>query len=136
MTKLPTLISTSKLQQCSIQSTYDSLLRTALALQQLAYVRLAVRASNQIEPPPRLTQRTVKTGTSIYQPRPTLATRNDHPAAFHDSTNLSFPQRSSSCIQTTWPTSATCSDRPAASYDSTDLSFQLRSSSCILRLNR
>ena len=39
------------LQQYSIQSTYDSLLRTALALTQLAYVRLAVRASNQIDTP-------------------------------------------------------------------------------------
>ena len=66
-------------------------------------------------PPPRLTQRTVKTGTSIYQPRPTSAAhndrqlhsktrptspfRNDRPAAFNDSTDLTFPQRSSSCIQ-------------------------------------
>ena len=48
---------------------------------------------------PRLTQRTVKTGTSIYQPRPTSATRNDHPVAFNDSTDLSYLQRSSSCIQ-------------------------------------
>ena len=72
--------------------------RTALALQHITHVRLAVRASN-----PRLTQRTVKTGTSINQPRPTPATRNDRPAAFNDSTNLSFPQRSSSCIlQLNW----------------------------------
>ena len=81
---------------------------------------------------PRLTQRTAKTGISIYQPqlnrqqlpativqlhsttRPTSATRNDHPAAFNDSTDLSFQQRSSSCIQTTRPTSATRNDRPAA----------------------
>ena len=47
---------------------------------------------------PRLTQRTVKTGTSIYQPRPTSTPRNDHPAASYDSTDLSFPLRSSSCI--------------------------------------
>ena len=58
--------------------------RTALALQQLAHVRLAVRASNQIDTTP------VNTTTS--------ATRNDRPAAFNDSTDLSFPQRSSSCI--------------------------------------
>ena len=45
----------------------DSLLWTALALQQLAYVRLAVQASNQIDTPPVNSQRTVKTGTSIYQ---------------------------------------------------------------------
>ena len=61
----------------------DSLLRTALALQHLAYVRLDVRASNQIDTP-RLTQRTVKTGTSIYHSttRPTSASRT---------TDLSFP---------------------------------------------
>ena len=41
--------------------------RTALALQQLAHVRLAIWASNQINHP-QLTQRTVKTETSIYQP--------------------------------------------------------------------
>ena len=68
---------------------------------------------------PQLTQRTVKTGTSIYQPRPTSATRNDRPSAFNDSTDLSFPQRSSSCIQRL--------DRP---------SFPQRSSSCIQRLDR
>ena len=49
--------------------------------------------------PPRLTQRTIETGTSIYQTRPTSASRNDRPAAFNDSTDLSFSQRSSSCIQ-------------------------------------
>ena len=129
-TKLPTPTSTTTLQQCSIQSTYDSPLRAALALQQLP-----VRASNQIDTP-RLTQRTVKTGTSTYQPRPTSATRNDRPAAFNDSTDLSFLQWSSSCTSTTRPTSASCNDHPAASYDSTDLSFLQRSSSCILRLDR
>ena len=45
---------------------------------------------------PWLTQHTVKTGTSIYQPRPTLASRNDWPAAFNDSTDLSYQQQSSS----------------------------------------
>ena len=48
---------------------------------------------------PRLTQRTVKTGTSIYQTRPTSTSRNDHPTESYDSTDLSYPQRSSSCIQ-------------------------------------
>ena len=132
---LPIPSSTTTLQQCSIQSTYDSLLRTALTLQQLAYVRLAVRASNQINTP-RLTQLTIKTGISNYQSRPTSATHNDCPAAFNNSTDLSFPQRSSSCIQqldqpqlpttiiqlhpTTRPISATSSDHLAAHiYDST-----------------
>ena len=117
--------------------------RTSLALQQLAHVRLAVRASNQTHT--RLTQRTVKTGTSIYQPRPTSATRNDHPATFNDSTDLSYPQRSSSCIQrldrpqllativhlhsTTLPTSASRNDHQAASNDSTHIGYQQRSSS-------
>ena len=96
--------------------------------------------------PPRLTQCTVKTGTSIYQPRPTSATRNDRSAAFNDSTDLSFLQRLSSCIQqldwpqlpvtitqlhpTTQPTSASRYDRPAAFYDSTD-SYPYQTSSCI-----
>ena len=129
----------------------DSLLRTALALQQLAYVRLAVQASNQIDTP-RLTQRTVKTGTSIYQTRPTSTSRYDRPAAFNDSTNLSCPQRSFSSIQrldqsqlpativqlhsTTRPTSTSCYDRPAAFNDSADLSCPQRSSGCIQRLDR
>ena len=64
-TKLPTSTSTTMPQQCSIQSTYDTLLQTALALQHLAHVQLAVRASNQIDTP-WLTQRTVKTGILIY----------------------------------------------------------------------
>ena len=108
--------------------------RTAQVLQQLVHIRLAIRASNQIDPP-RLTQRTVKTGTSIYQPRPTSATHNDRPAAFNDSTDLSYTQRSSNCTQrldrpqfpatiiqlhpTTRPTSATSNDHLAAPiYDS------------------
>ena len=95
---------------------------------------------------PRLTQSTVKTGTSIYQPWPTPATRNDHPPAFNDSTDLSFPQRSFTCIQrldrpqlpatiiqlhsTTRPTSASRYNRPAAFYDSTDC-YPHQTSSCI-----
>ena len=96
--------------------------------------------------PPRLTQRTVKTETSIYQPRPTPATRNDLPATFNNSTNLSFLQRSPSCIlrldrpqlpvtiiqlhPTTRPTTASRNNRPAAFYDSTD-SYPNQTSSCI-----
>ena len=57
------------------------LLRTALALQHLARVRLAVRASNQIDPPVNRT---------YYQNRD---------IDFNDSTDLSCVQRSSSCIQ-------------------------------------
>ena len=96
-TKLPTPISTSTLMQCSMQSTYDSLLRTALALQHLAHVRLAVRASNQIDAPP-VNPMYCQTGISIYQPRPTSASSYNHPAAFYDSSDLSFQLRSSSCI--------------------------------------
>ena len=96
--------------------------------------------------PPRLTQRTVKTGTSIYQPRPTSASRNDRPAAFDDSTDLSYPQRLSSYIlrldrpqlpatiillhPTTRPTSASRYHRPAAFNDSTD-GYPHQTSGCI-----
>ena len=76
----------------------DSLLRTALALQHLPHVRLTIRASNQIDTP-RLTRRTVKTETSISTSRLTSASCNDYPAAVNDLTDLSCPQRSSSCIQ-------------------------------------
>ena len=126
---------TTTLQQCSIQSTYDSLLRTTLALQHLTHVRLAVRASNQID-------------TSPVNPTNCQNRDIDLP----NTTDLSYPQRSSSCIQrldrpqlpatiiqlhpTTRPTSATRNDRPAVFNDSTDLSFPQRSSSCILRLDR
>ena len=148
VTKLPTPTSTTTLQQCSIQSTSDSLLRTALALQHLAHVRLAVRASNQIDtPPPGYPNVLSKTGTSIYQPRPTSASCYDRLVAFDDSTDTSFPQWLSSCIlrhdrpqlpativqlhSTTRPTSASRDDRPAAFYYSTD-SYPHQTSSCIL----
>ena len=88
--------------------------RTALVLQHLAHVRLAVRASNHIDPPVNPTH-CQKTRTSIHQPRPTSATRNDRPAAnIYDSTNINYPQRSSSCTHLRRPTSATRNDRPAA----------------------
>ena len=147
MTKLPTPTSTAVLQQCSIQSTYDSLLWTALALQQLAYVPLTVWASNQIDTP-WLTQHTVKTGTSIYQPRLNqhqLPTTIIQPH-FHNSTNLSFPQRSSSCIQqldwpqlpamiiqqhpTSQPTLSTSNDHLATSTRLDHASYRHHSSSC------
>ena len=74
----------------------DSLLQTALALQHLAHVRLAVRASNQI-PPPRLTQRTVKTGISISTTWPTSASHYVRAAAFYDSTSA-YPHQTSNCM--------------------------------------
>ena len=69
--------------------------RTALALQHLAHVRLAVRASNYIDTP-QLTQRTIKTGTSIHQPRPTSATRNNRPATL---LRLDLPQLPATIVQ-------------------------------------
>ena len=69
--------------------------------------------------PTRLTPRTVKTGTSIYQTRPTSATRNDRPAVFYDSTD-SYPHQTPSCVSTTRPTLATLIEHLAAHiYDST-----------------
>ena len=76
----------SSIAACSPRN--DSLLRTTLALQHLPHVRLAIRASNQIDTP-QLTQRI---GTSISTTRPTSTSHSDRPAAFNDSTDLSFPQ--------------------------------------------
>ena len=90
--------------------------QTALALQQLALVRLVVPDRN---PPPRKTQRTVKTGISIYQPQSTPASGNNHPAALQ---RLNRPQLPVTIVQLHF-------------NDSTDLSFPQQSSSCILRLN-
>ena len=100
-------------------------------MQQPIHEWLAVWTNNYIDPHRRLTQRTIKTAISINQPRLTSVFCNDRPAAFNDSTDLSFPQRSSSCIQqldrpqlpatiiqlhpTTRPTSATSNDHLAAS---------------------
>ena len=86
--------------------------------------------------PPPLTQRTVKTVTSIYQPRLTSATRNNRPAAFNNLTDLSFLQWLSSCTSTTQLTSATRNNCSAAFNNSTDLSYPQQSSSCILWLDR
>ena len=107
--------------------------RTALALQQLALVRLAVQARST--PPPV---------------NPTYCQNRD--IDLPTTTDLSYLQRSSGCIHpldrhqlpativqlhsTTRLTSATCHDRPAAFNDSTDLSYSQRSSSCIQRLDR
>ena len=98
MTKLPTLTSTSTLLQDTTQSTYDSLLRTALPLQHLAHVRLAVRASNYFDTP--------SVNPTYRQNREYRSTNHDRhqlPAMiiqlrFYDSTDLSFQLRSSSCI--------------------------------------
>ena len=90
--------------------------RTALALQHLAYIRLAVRACNYIDAPPVNCQ--------------------NWDFDWPTTTNTSYPQRSSSCTSTIQPTPATCNDRPAAYNDSTDLSYPQRSSSCIQRLDR
>ena len=87
--------------------------RTALSLQHLAHARLAVRASNHIDTPSRLTQRTVK-NLDIDLPI---------------WTNISYLQQSSSCTSTTQPTSATRNNRQAAFYHSTDISYLRRSSS-------
>ena len=102
--------------------------------------RLATRST-----PPQLTQHTVKTRTSIYQPRPTSATRNNSLAAFNDLTDLRFQQRSSSCIQqldrpqlpamiiqlhpTTRPTLATSNNHLAASLWLDHTSYQHHPSS-------
>ena len=77
---------------------------------------------------------------------PISASRNNRPAAFNDSADLSFLQWSSSCIQrhdrpqlpttivqlhlTTRLTSASCNNHSAALYDSTD-SYPHQTSSCI-----
>ena len=89
--------------------------------------------------------------------RPTSATRNEHPAApIYDSTNVSYPHRTSSCtylrldqrqlpapniqlhLSTTRPTSATRTEHPAALiYDSANVSYPHRTSSCTyLRLDQ
>ena len=125
----------------------DSLLRTVLPLQQLAYVRLAVQASNQIDTPPVNPTNCQNRDIDLLTTRPTSAFRYDHPATFNDSTDLSFPLRSSSYIQrldrsqlsatiiqlhsTTRPISAFRYDHPATFNDSTDLSCPQRSSSYI-----
>ena len=109
-----------------------------------SHVRLAVPASNQ--------KRLDRLWLSATTDRPTSASRYDHSAAFNDSTNLSFLQRSSSCIQlldrpqlptttiqlhsTTRPTSPSCNDRPAAFNNSTDFSCPQRLSSFIQLLDR
>ena len=118
-TKLPTPNSISTLLQGTTQSTYDSLLRTALPLLHLAHVRLAVRASNRIDTP------------SV---NPTYRHNREYRSTNHDRHQLPAMIIQLHC--TTQPTSASSYDHPAAFFDSPDLSFQQRSSSCILRLNR
>ena len=107
---------TTTLQQCRIQSTYDSLLRTPLALQQLA--------SNPIDPPPV---------------NPTYCQNRD--IDLPSTTDLSYPQRSSSCIQrldrpqlpattvqlhsTTQPTATRIKHPAVHIYDSTILAIDI-----------
>ena len=107
-------------KHCNIWPTYDTL------------YRLATRST----PPPPVNptccqklgyQTTNHNNLSTTQLTP--ASCNDHPAAFNDSTDLSFPQQSSRCIQRL--------DRPQLPatiiqlHSTTDLSFPQRSSSWI-----
>ena len=96
----------------------DSLLRTALALQQLAHVTTRCYG---LATTTRPYQRNVKTGTSIYQrlDRPQLPTTTIqlHPATRPIS---SYPHQTPSCISTTRPTPAILVERPAThNYNST-----------------
>ena len=122
--------------------------RTALALQYLAHVRLAVRASNHIDTP-RLIPCTAKNrdidlpaSTNVNYPhrtsnctsttRPTSATRNNRPAVLLQLDRHQLPativQLHASTIR---PTSATRNDRPAAHiYYSTNIRYSQRLSSC------
>ena len=157
MTELPTPISTMMLQQWSIPSTYNLLLQTALALQHLAHVWLAVWACNQIDTClvnpnrdidlPTTTDLTYpqrssscilqldrpQLPTTIVQlhstTRLTSATRNNRPAAFIDSTDLSFPHTIIQLHPTTRPTSATSNDHLAASYQLDHTSYRHHPSS-------
>ena len=79
---------------------------------------------------PRLTQHTVETGTSIYQARPTSATRNDHPAALQQLDRPQFPATILQLHPTTRPTSASRYNHPASFYDSTD-GYPHQTSTCI-----
>ena len=125
----------------------DSLLRTALTLQQLAHVMTRCYG---LATTTRPYQRNVKTGTSIYQ-RPTDCPQRPS-SCIQRPTDLSCPQRPSSCIQrpdqsqlpattiqlhsTTRPTSAARNDHPVAFNDSTDLSCPQRPYSRIQRPDR
>ena len=107
------------LRRCSPRN--DSLLRTALALQQLAHVTTRCYGLATKSTRPRLTQRNVKTGTSIYQSldRPKLPATT---IKLHSTTRpiSAYPHQTSRCISTTQPTPATLVERPAAyNYKST-----------------
>ena len=120
----------------------DSLLRTTLALQHLAHVRLAVQASNQINTPP-LTQCTVKTGISMYRPRRSSnaasSPRNDSlvrtALALQQLAYVRLAVRASYQIDTPPVNPTNCQNRDIDSNDSTDLSYPQRSPSCIPRLD-
>ena len=112
----------------------DSLLRTALALQQLAHVTTRCYG---LATTTRPYQRNVKTGTSIYQ-RPTYLSCPQRPSSciqrphwyqlpattiqLHSTARAisAYQHQTSSCISTTLPTPATLVERPAAHiYNST-----------------
>ena len=96
------------------------LLRTTLALQHLAHVRLAVRASNQIDMPPVNLTYCQNRDIDLSTTRPISAARNDRPAASKDSTDLSLP----------------ASNIQLYLHDSTYASYPRRTSSCAhLRLD-
>ena len=80
---------------CSIHVHVRLTIRTALALQHLVHARLAVRASNHIDTSPPV--------------NPTHCQNRD--IDLPTSTNISFLQRTSSCIPTTRPTPATRNNR-------------------------
>ena len=121
----------------------DSLLRTTLALQQLAYVQLAVQASNQIDTPPAnltncqkprhrftndSTDRSFPLRSSSYIHR---LDRSQLPAMIvqlHSTTRpiFAYSHQTSSCISTTRPTPATLVERLAAhNFNSTIPAFDM-----------
>ena len=90
----------------------DPLLRTALALQQLAHITIRYYG---LATTTRPYQRNVKTGTSIYQRldrlRLSATTFQLHPTPQPIS---AYQHQTSSCISSTRPTPATLVERPAA----------------------
>ena len=105
----------------------DSLLRTTLALQHLAHVRLAVQASNQIDTPPvnptncqnrdiDSTDLSFPLRSSSYLQRLDLSQLPATIVQLYPTTRpiSAYPHQTSSCISTTWPTPATLVERPAA----------------------
>ena len=105
-TMLLTLTSTTTLQQCSIQSTYDTL--------------YGLPKHCSISP----TYDSLATRSTL----PWLIQKRD--IDLPTSTNINYLQRTSSCTSTTRPTSATSNNPPSVpSYDSTNISYSQQSSS-------